>query len=152
MTRWLEGVAICMQGTQTFWIERQPGPTEHQQKTLGKHSPTPELRANPKQGQAVPQMKSSAVTCVTASIFQDGSRKKRALGGPSSPLTTRAPGTSFPVPAIFCFGFASGLSFWSVGCMMQRECLILLLAPVVCCLVHIWHATNIDGSELKQHG
>lgn len=53
MTRWLEGVAICMQGTQTFWIERQPGPTEHQQKTLGKHSPTPELRANPEQGQAV---------------------------------------------------------------------------------------------------
>lgn len=36
--------------------------------------------------------------------------------------------------------------------MRQGECLILALDPVVWCLVHSWHSTNIDGSELKQLG
>lgn len=36
--------------------------------------------------------------------------------------------------------------------MRQGESLILALDPVVWCLVHSWHSTNIDGSALKQLG
>lgn len=44
----------------------------------------------------------------------------------------------------------SGHPFWSTGCVGQRA-RILLPDPATGCPVHIWHSTNIDGSELKQH-
>lgn len=99
------------------------------------------------------QMKSSIVTCLTASMFRMDSGIRTPWVGP--PLFWH-PGCWKPLVQHLSFSvlglhYTSGLSFWSTGCVRQGKCLIFLLDPVVWCLVHIWHSTNIDGSELKQH-
>lgn len=105
---------------------------------------TPELRAHPESGQPVLPDDVQGSHLSNRLDVHDELGGKGALGGPSSLLTSRAPGTSSPGATIL----------WPLPEHRLREAestSVSLLDPAVGSLVHIWHSTNIDGSELKQH-